>query len=57
MPYNTEKAIKFDNKVFKDVYFFNFLAVNAPKMCSKCLVHKWWIGNKPIEFGKIVLKI
>ena len=33
---NARKATEFGNKLFNDMYFFNFLATNALKMCSKC---------------------
>ena len=41
----SKKPIKFGIKVFKDMYFFYFLALSALKMCSKCFVYKWWVGD------------
>ena len=46
--HNTKNKIKFDNKVFKYMYFLYFLAINALRMCSKCFVYKWWVGDKPM---------
>ena len=57
VPYNTNKETKFGYKVFKNMYFFYFLTINALKMSSKCFVNKWWVGDKPTEFGKTVLNI
>ena len=39
------------------MYFFYFLTIRALRICSKCIVYKWWVGDKPTEFDKIVLKI
>ena len=39
------------------MYIFYFLAINALRTSSKCFAYKWWVGDKPTEFGKIVLKI
>ena len=49
--------MKFGKKVFKDLYILHFLAINVLKMCSKYVVYKWRVGDKPTEFGKIVEKI
>ena len=35
MPENTKKATKFGNYVFKDMYFFDFSAINALRMSFK----------------------
>ena len=40
MPDYTKKVAKFGNEVFKDKYFFDFLAINVFRICSKCLVDK-----------------
>ena len=41
VPDNTKKATKFGINVFKDMYFFYFLAINALRMCFKsCFVYK-----------------
>ena len=53
---SSKKATKFGYKLSKDMYFVYFLAINALKMCWKCFVYKWWVGDKP-TFRKIVLKI
>ena len=34
-PHNIKKATKFGNEVFKDIYFFYFVGMNALKMCFK----------------------
>ena len=47
VPYNTKKATKFGKKVFKDLYIFYFLAINALRMSLKCFVYKWWVDDKP----------
>ena len=56
MEKNSKKATKFANKLFKDMYFFYFLAINVLKICSKCFVYKWWAGDKQ-TFRKIVSQI
>ena len=49
MLYNTKKASKYGNELFQDMYFFYFLAINAPRMCLECFVYKRWAGDKPIR--------
>ena len=34
----SKKTTKFGNKLFKDMYIVYFLAINTPKICSKCPV-------------------
>ena len=57
VPHNTKKPTKYDNKVFKDMYFFYLLAINALGMSSNCFVYKRRVGDNSTEFGKILLKI
>ena len=40
LPDYTENATKFGNKVFKKIYFFYFLTINALTTCSKCFAYK-----------------
>ena len=39
VPHNTKKPTKYD-KIFKDMYLFYLLAINALRMCSECFVYK-----------------
>ena len=56
MPHNSKKATKFVNIAFKDLYFFYISVINALRMCSKCFVYKWRVGDRPTEFSIILLK-
>ena len=50
LPDNTKKATKFGNKIFEDMYFFYFLAINALKMRFKmfCLqMMSWRLADIP----------
>ena len=40
VPGNCKTTTKFGKKVFKDLYIFHFLAINAHRMSSKCFVYK-----------------
>ena len=37
MPINSKKATKFAAEVFKDMYFFYILVINALRMCFKMI--------------------
>ena len=54
---NTEKAIKFCIKVFRDMYFFNVLVINALRAYSKCFVYLLTTAGEKPTFHKTIFKI
>ena len=43
---NTKKATKFGINVFKDIYFFYFLVINALRMCFKMFCLQMMSGRQ-----------
>ena len=48
---NSKQATIFSNKLFKDICFFYFLAINTLRMCSKCLVtnYEWATCRRSVK--------
>lgn len=50
VPDNTKRAKKFGYKLFRDMKFFYLVVTNELRMCSKCFVLNWWVGDR--QLGK-----